>query len=154
MSTPTGTDVDQSDDQSDDLAHLAVDLRLACQRIARRVRYESASAEAAPHQLSVLYHLDKRPSSPGELADVEKVSPPSMTRTVNGLVERGYVSRSPHPSDGRQVVLTLTDLGRQVLQVSRARRDAWMAVRLADLPESDLDVLRRATALLTEVAGR
>src|SRR5450759_2748658 len=61
------------------LAHLANDLRLACMRISRRVRFESMQA-VAPHQYSVMARLDKTALTPRELADIERVSPPSMTR--------------------------------------------------------------------------
>lgn len=137
-----------------DLAAVAVDLRLACQRIARRVRFESAAGQAAPHQLSVLFHLEHGPRTPGELAAQELVSAPSMTRTIHGLVERGYADRSPHPDDGRQVLVGLTDAGVAVIADARARRDAWMARHLEGLSADDLAVLARATQILTQVAAR
>ena len=71
-------------------AELANDLRLACQRIARRVRFEGTQA-VAPHQFSVLVRVHKQPCTPTALAEQERVSTPSMTRTVNSLVELGLV---------------------------------------------------------------
>lgn len=137
-----------------DLGTIAVDLRLACQRIARRIRFESAADEAAPHQLSVLFQLEHGPRTPGELAAHDLVSAPSMTRTVNGLVERGYVARAAHPDDGRQVLVALTGEGARVIADARARRDAWMARHLEGLPPRDLELLARATTILAEVAAR
>ena len=73
-------------------AQIANDLRLACMRISRRVRYEGAGS-LAPHQFSVLARIDEQPRTPGELADLERVSAPSMTRTVASLVAGGWVDR-------------------------------------------------------------
>ena len=90
---------------------LTSDLRMACMRISRRVRFES-TAPVAPHQFSVLARLEEQPRTPKELAAIEKVSAPSMTRTVAGLVEGGLVARADDPADGRQVILSLTAEGR------------------------------------------
>lgn len=132
---------------------LATDVRLACMRIARRVRFENAGA-LAPHQFSALVRLEDSPRTPGELAEVERVSAPSMTRTLAHLEEKGLVRRSPHPTDGRQVLLALTDAGRATLAEVRAERDEWMATRLADLTAEERRTLREATAILARVAAR
>lgn len=134
------------------LTRVATDLRLACMRISRRVRYES-SHDVAPHQFSVLARLEDSPRTPGELAEIERVAKPSMTRTVAALVERGLVLRADDPSDGRQVILSLTDEGRRALKAIRRKRDAWMASRVAHLTTQEQDVLARATEILTRVAG-
>ncbi|HYN28755.1 MAG TPA: MarR family transcriptional regulator [Dermatophilaceae bacterium] len=136
----------------DQQARLAGDLRLACMRISRRVRYESDDA-LAPHQFSVLVQLHERPRTPRALAEVERVSAPSMTRTATGLVERGLVSRTGDPTDGRSVILALTPEGRRVLRETRRRRDEWLAVRLAALPDDERELLRRATEVLARVAA-
>jgi DNA-binding MarR family transcriptional regulator len=75
-----------------------------------------------------------------------------MTRTVNFLADGGYVERRPHASDGRQVVVALTDEGRTVLLADRARRDEWLARRLAGLTPDERDALRRATPILQRLA--
>ncbi len=134
------------------LIRMATDLRLACMRISRRVRFES-SHDVAPHQFSVLCRLEETPRTPGELADIERVAKPSMTRTVGALVERGLVRRQPDPTDGRQVILSITDDGRRSVRAIRRRRDAWMASRVVALTREDQDVLVRATAILAKVAG-
>lgn len=131
---------------------MASDLRLACMRISRRVRFES-SHDVAPHQFSVLCRLDDAPRTPGELAEIERVAKPSMTRTVAALVERELVSRQDDPSDGRQVILSLTDEGRRTLRAIRRRRDAWMSSRVSLLTLEEQEVLTRATEILTRVAG-
>lgn len=134
------------------LAAIASELRLACMRISRRVRFESTHV-VAPHQYSVLCRLEDAPRTPGELAEIEKVSAPSMTRTVAALVDRGLVARTADPDDGRQVILSLTKEGRTLLRETQRRRDAWMSVRVARLTPQEQAVLKEAAAILTRVAN-
>ncbi len=131
---------------------LGGELRLACMRISRRIRFESTH-EVPPHQFSVLVRLEETPRTPGELADIERVSAPSMTRTVAAIVDRGLVERTADPSDGRQVILSLTPEGRRLLKEIRRRRDQWMTVRVKALPPEEQEILRQASAILSKVAG-
>lgn len=134
------------------LPDLANDLRLACQRIARRVRFEGTQ-QVAPHQLSVLVRVSKTPLTPTALAERERISTPSMARTVNGLVDAGLVSREPHPDDRRQVLVSITPAGQRVVTETLAERDSWMMQHLQGLDADDLALLRRAADLLLEVAA-
>lgn len=133
-------------------ARLVSDLRLACMRISRRVRYESED-DLAPHLFSVLVRVEEGPRTPRELAAIERVSAPSMSRALASLVARGLVARTDDPSDGRQVILSITPGGRRTVREMRRRRDEWFAARLADLDEEEREVLRRAADLLTRVAA-
>ena len=121
-------------------------------RISRRVRFESTQ-NVAPHQFSVMARLEDNALTPRELAAIECVSPPSMTRTVAGLVERGLVNRTDDPLDGRQVFISLTAQGVSLLSETRRRRDAWMASRLKGISADEREVLVRATAILTRIAS-
>jgi len=121
-------------------------------RISRRVRFESAQV-VAPHQFSVMARLESTALTPRELAGIERVSPPSMTRTVAGLVELGLVIRQDDPMDGRQVFISLTPQGLLLLKETRRQRDAWMASRLKGITAEEREVLVRATAILTRVAS-
>ena len=134
------------------LTRMATDLRLACMRISRRIRYES-SHDVAPHQFSVMCRLEEAPRTPGELAEIERVAKPSMTRTVGALVDRGLVLRQDDPLDGRSVILSLSEEGRRSVKAIRRKRDAWMASRVARLTPEEQDVLARATEILAKVAG-
>lgn len=136
-----------------DLGPLASDLRLACLRIARRIRFEPAAPGLAPHAFSVLARLGEGPATPGSLAAVERVSAPSMTRTVAGLVDAGLASRESCPTDGRAVLISLTPAGAEVLAATRARRDLWMSSRIAQLSPGEVDDLRRAATVLAKVAA-
>ena len=131
---------------------LAGELRLACMRISRRIRFESTHL-VAPHQFSVLCRLEEAPRTPGELAEIEKVSAPSMTRTVAALVERGLVERTADPDDRRQVILSLTGEARTLLKDIRRARDAWMSVRVGHLTREEQEILQQAAVILTRVAS-
>jgi DNA-binding MarR family transcriptional regulator len=134
------------------VSRLAGELRLACMRISRRVRYESTHV-VAPHQFSVLCRLEDAPRTPGELAEIEKVSAPSMTRTVSALAERGLVDRTADPDDKRQVIVSLTTDATTLLKEIRRKRDAWMSVRVGHLTPEEQDILLQASAILTRVAN-
>jgi len=152
--TPTSSSPRQAPDAGDaGVAELAHDLRLACMRVSRRVRFES-SDDTPPHQFSVLARLDGQPATVGELAEVERVRAPSISRTVAGLEQQGLVRRDADPADGRVARISLTAAGRQTLARERARRDAWVAERLDRLSAAERQTLRVATALLEEVAAQ
>jgi len=121
-------------------------------RISRRVRFESIQV-VAPHQLSVMARLEDTALTPRKLAEIERVSPPSMTRTVAALVGDGLVTRQDDPMDGRQVFISLTARGLLLLQETRRKRDAWMATRLKGISADDREVLVRASAILTRLAS-
>jgi DNA-binding MarR family transcriptional regulator len=133
---------------------LASSLRISVMRLARRMRTErDATDDLSLNQLAVLGTLDRHgPLSAGELAGIERVQPPSLTRTVNCLVERGLVVREPHSTDGRQVVVRLAQSGRTFLMHERRRRDAWMATQLRGLTVAERDLLRRAAPILDRLA--
>lgn len=132
---------------------LANDLRLACMRISRRVRYES-DPEMPPHQFSVLARLEGAPRTNSELAEIERVSAPSMKRTTNCLVEMGYVSRADDPQDRRQVFLSLTSSGRKALHRIRRHRDEWMLARFESLTDDERELLARSAEVLAKVASK
>jgi len=135
------------------IAGLASALRPSVLRLARRLRQlRDESLDLNSNQLSVMsVLLNSGDQLMGELAAAEKVQPPSMTRIVNGLEERGFVVRRPDSQDRRQCVVALTPSGRDVLLANRRRRDAWLAARIAELSPAERDVLRRAVEILDKV---
>lgn len=133
---------------------LASELRLSVMRLARRLRNErqpdNTLSVAALSALGVLFREGE--CTIGTLAAHERVQPPSMTRTVNCLVDEGYATRRPHATDGRQVLVDLTDKGREILLADRRRRDAWLAQRLRDLTPDERALLREVAPLLQRLA--
>lgn len=139
-----------------DVLATASDLRLVLGRLVRRLRTVGADGLTAS-QLSALVHLEEQgPLRLGELARREGVRPPTATRLVDPLVERGLVTRTPDPDDARGVVLTLTRSGRRLLATTRAGRTAELAGAMARLPEQETARLAAAVpalqALLAELA--
>jgi DNA-binding MarR family transcriptional regulator len=130
-------------------AALASELRTSVMRLARRLRRMRADTTLSLGQLAALGTIDRHGSmTPGELAAHERVQPPSMTKIVKALEAAGYVTRSPHPTDGRQVVVTLTPTGSTLLKEDRRQREAWLAQRLRDLTPEERDLLHRAAEVL------
>jgi DNA-binding MarR family transcriptional regulator len=129
------------------------DLRIAIMRLARRLRTERTSDALTPSQLAVLATLIREgPVSPGELAAVERVQPPSMTRILNSLQTAGMVTRSPHPTDGRQVLYEATAAGRSLVMQDRQTRDHWLSQRLDRLTPEQRQILDQAVPILNTLA--
>lgn len=135
-----------------DLAGLAAELRISVARLSRRLRRQAVS-EMSITQFSTLASLDKHGEmTPRALAEHEHVKPPSMTRTVASLEAAGLVARRAHPTDGRQVVLALTDSGRSLLAEHRRLKEAWLARRLAELTPDERATLERAAPILDKLS--
>jgi DNA-binding MarR family transcriptional regulator len=127
---------------------LVESLRMAVGRLARRLRQQN-EGEITASQFFLLNSIaHHEPITLGKLASVERLRPPSVTRMVSFLEESGLVLRRPDPDDRRVCRVVVTDLGRDLLQRSRTRKDAYLATRLATLAPHELDVLREATAVL------
>ena len=138
-------------------AALASELRLSVMRLRRRLANERhPDNELSINQMAVLGCLFRNGGAltVGELAASERVQPPSMTRTVNCLEQSGDVVRRPHETDGRQVVVQLSDHGRARVLADRDRRDAWLAQRLRELTPEQRATLRKAAPILEDLARR
>lgn len=132
---------------------LASDLRTTVMRLARRLRQQRADSALSLGQLAALATLDRQGSlTPGELAAQERIQPPSMTRIVASLEAAALVTRTGHPTDGRQVLLAVSPAGKELLRGDRRRRDAWLAQQMRALDPADLAVLRQAAAILERLA--
>ena len=143
-----------ANDMPQQLTALESELRTAVLRLARRLRQERSDATLTQTQISALISLARHGSlTPAELADHERVQRPSMTRVVAALEHAGMVQRRPHPSDGRQVLLTLTDRAEAMLTEDRQRRDAWLAQRVDALPDADRATLHDAAAIMLRLAS-
>ena len=136
-------------------AGLASQLRLSVMRLRRRLANERhPDNELSLGAMAVLGCLSRHGElTVGELAALERVQPPSMTRTVTCLEELGHVVRRRHESDGRQVVVALTDTGRDTVAADRRRRDAWLTRQLSDLTPHERAVLREAAPILERLSS-
>jgi len=160
---------------------LAARLRLAVVRLNRRLRaqhsvHQSGAHQSGAHQagaqqssadpagaaahpatltqLSALSTLHEHgPLTPGELASRERVQPPSMTRVVAALEDAGFVTRTPHPTDGRQSVIAVTDAGTAYVEAEVSARERWLDQRLSELSDDDRTLLCRAAEIIDRMAG-
>lgn len=129
-------------------AEVAARLRLSVMRVARLLRVHSGD-EVSASQLSALSTLDRRgPTTLGELSATERVKPPTMTRVVASLEEMGLVTRTADPRDRRVARVAVTDAGRELLARTRSSKDAFLAARLATMPDADRRALARAADAL------
>ena len=129
------------------------DLRIAVLRLGRRMRLERVDGDVTDGQLSVLFVLAKHgPQTLGSLSDYDRVSAPSMNRTVNRLVGNGLVTRESSPEDGRKVLIDLTAAGQAIVTETKARRAAWFAQQLSTLSVEQLAVLDAAAPIMSGLA--
>lgn len=149
--------VDESprSDSRDDLSTASSELRMATFRLARRLRAQRAVDTMSDGQFAVLAALTMHGDHTlGQLADRERVTAPSMNRTVSLLEEAGYVSRTPDDDDRRKVTIALTDAGRLVVDETVRRRDAWLEEALAALDDDERKTLAAAAEIMRRVAER
>jgi DNA-binding MarR family transcriptional regulator len=128
------------------------ELRVLIQRVARRIRNNRADDDLSDSQLGVLFHLEIDDHSPTELAAQERVSPPSMNRTLNGLERAGLVARTPADGDARRVRVRITPAGLTQIAETRALRTAWFSRQLADLTPDERRALEAVTPVLRRLA--
>lgn len=116
-----------------DSTEVAARLRLSATRLARRLRQESSTG-LTPSQLSALAVVANRgPLSLGELAEHERVAPPSITKIVAKLEADGLLERQADPDDRRVARVRATKAGNALLSETRRRKTAWLAGRVRDL---------------------
>lgn len=128
---------------------MASDLSLAVMRLARQLRFRRPNSPVSLSQLSALATLAKEGAmTPGALAVRERVRPPSMTRVIASLADLGFVDRVAHPVDGRQVLVSVSDAGADLLETERRASREWLNQRLALLGSADRDTLRNAADLM------
>jgi len=133
------------------LTDSAARLRMAIVRTARRLRQEAASEATGltPTSTAALATIDRHgPLTPSELAEVERVKRPTVTRTLGCLDREGLIERTPDPTDGRSALVSVNGAGRERLRRLRGRKNAYLARRMKGLPAADVATLERAAEIL------
>lgn len=140
----------------EDLLQASTDLRVALGRLVRRLRQGYVVGELTLPERSVLSRLDREgPATPGCLADVERVKPQAMGVTLAGLVDRGLVERRKDDSDGRKVLMSVTEAGVTLLTDRRSVTTRRMAAALAEqFTEAEQRELIAAIPLIERLADR
>ena len=133
---------------------LGSQLRLAILRLSRRLRQESVG-DITPSQLSALTAVERHGEvTLGELAAIERIAPPSMTRIASRLEEDGLVERHVDPADRRVARLAVSPSGHELLETIRNRRDAYLAARLQGFTAEERAILERAVPILEKLAAK
>jgi DNA-binding MarR family transcriptional regulator len=140
--------------QDPDVDQIAAALRMSIGLLLRRLRQAQVEGELTLPESSALARLDRGgPTTPSVLAKLEQISPQSMGATLGALEVRGLVERRPDPQDGRRAVISVTDVGLQVLRNKRNARTEQLARALATgFSRSELRQLRAAAPLLERLA--
>lgn len=134
---------------------LSTRLRLAVTRLARRLRQETSNDEVTATQQATLASIERLgPVTLGELAQVEHVQPPTMTRVVARLEELGLVTRQADAKDRRVFRAELTAAGRDFLAASRTRRDRYIAERLEGFTAAETATLEKALPLIERLLDK
>lgn len=135
-------------------AGLAGALRIQVMRLARRLRQMRSTDALSATQLAVLGTLTREGElSMGQLAAHERVTPPSMTRTVASLVTAGLVERRADDADRRHQRVRITEDGSAIVRADRQRRQMWLSQRVAELTSEEREVLRRALPVLERISA-
>jgi len=131
----------------------AADLLAACGQLIRRIRAESNNLELTWSQTATLTRLTSSgPMSIADLARAESVKPQSMGVSLAALESDGLVERTPHPSDGRQFLFSLTALGVDAHRRVRQSKQAWLASALSGLSNDEREELARAVKVIARLA--
>jgi DNA-binding MarR family transcriptional regulator len=155
LTNETSNDTGPDHGDQPDLSPAASRLRIATFRLARRMRTQRAVDSMSDGQFAVLAALRVHgPHTLGELAERERVSAPSMNRTVNCLQESGYIVRGADERDGRKVVISLTPEGEAVVEETARRRDAWVEASLAELTPAERETLAAAAEIMERMVAR
>jgi DNA-binding MarR family transcriptional regulator len=132
----------------------AAEIRQGATRLARLMRSGRSAGALSTNKISVLSHLRARgPSTPGELATADRQQPQSLTRVFSELAKAGLIVRTVAEDDRRQVIVSLTEAGRAMLDDDLAERDEWLATAIADLSETERGVLLLAARLMERIAA-
>ena len=133
------------------LSERAVHLRTAIVRMARRLRQEAATetTHLTPTSVAALATIERHgPITPSEVAEIERVKRPTITRTLACLEREGLVDRTPDPADGRSALVSINTPGRERLRRVRSRKNAYLARRMRDLTAEEVETLERAAEIL------
>jgi len=133
------------------LAERAAHLRTAIVRTARRLRQEAAveTSGLTPTSTAALATIERHgPLTPSEIAAIERVKRPTITRTLRCLEREGLIDRAPDPEDGRSALVSVNGAGRERLRRLRGRKNAYLARRMKDLTAEEVETLERAAEIL------
>ncbi|MQY26218.1 MarR family winged helix-turn-helix transcriptional regulator [Nocardia aurantia] len=131
------------------IAAAATELRVVAGRLLRQLRAARADSEVTMSQAVVIGRLAEAPATVADLARAERVRPQSMRVTLAALEERGLVERTPHPTDQRSVLMSLTEAGHRLRRETEQAKQSWLTRAMTEkLTADELDRLMEAVVLL------
>ncbi|MEV0089040.1 MarR family transcriptional regulator [Saccharopolyspora sp. NPDC050642] len=142
-----------ADDDTAGIAAAATEVRMGVMRLARRLRAERESGELPLGRLAVLGRLERDgPATASALAAAERITPQSMARIVQHLIDAGLAERDTDPADRRAAIVRITDSGRRQVLRDRSRREAWLAQAMTGLTDVERELLVLSARLLDRLA--
>lgn len=141
---------------SDFELHLAIDkfwevVPPLWRQVRSRIHHEAVeNFQITVGQFHVLRHIRAGKDTVSELAEIVRLSRPAISRTVDSLVEKGLVERTPDPDDRRQIQLALTAAGQALLAELFGEVRRWMAEYLSVLQPADFETIAQALGLLQQ----
>jgi DNA-binding MarR family transcriptional regulator len=124
-------------------------LRTVIRLLIRRAYTEAGEEGPTRSEQGVLAWLDEKGDmTPSALAAIEKVRPQTMGQTLDALSRHEWIERNPHPTDRRQVLISLSPSGRKALSKGRELRQAWLVTEMGKLNVQDRKTLIAAIDLL------
>jgi DNA-binding MarR family transcriptional regulator len=133
------------------LTERAAHLRTAIVRTARRLRQEAAAETSGltPTSVAALATIERHgPMTPSEIAAIERVKRPTITRTLGCLEREGLIDRAADPADRRSALVSVNAAGRERLRRLRGRKNAYLARRMRELSDEEVETLERAAEIL------
>ncbi|MEU6267629.1 MarR family winged helix-turn-helix transcriptional regulator [Saccharopolyspora shandongensis] len=147
------TQYDPAADDTAGIAAAATEVRMGVMRLARRLRAERESGELTLGRLAVLGRLERDgPATASALAAAERVTPQSMARIVQHLIDAGLAERDTDPADRRAAIVRITEAGRRQILRDRGRREAWLAQAMTGLTDVERELLVLSARLLDRLA--
>lgn len=132
---------------------LSARLRAVLGPLSRELR-QQASDPLTATQVSVLVTIHRHGPMPlGDVATRERLSPPMISKVVDALEQAGFVERTRDRDDRRVWLVSATETADSWMEQGRARRDAWLAERLAQMDEGERRTLAEAVPLLERLTG-
>jgi DNA-binding MarR family transcriptional regulator len=121
-------------------------------QLLRRLRAEAKSGEISWSQMSIMARLDSGPMTTADLARAENMKPQSMGASLAQMEEDGLVTRQAHPTDGRQILFTLTPAGIEGRYRSRLAKREWLLATIAKLNPDEQQTLLAAIPVVRHLA--
>jgi DNA-binding MarR family transcriptional regulator len=137
------------------LEQSVLDLMQAIGLLVRRTRNESYAGELSMTEAVVMSRLaNDGPATTAALARAERMKPQSMGTTITSLEGMGIVRRTPHATDGRQMLIELTEKGILLRNKTREAKQMWLSQAIAELDGEERDTLFKAAGIIKRLAGK